>query len=165
MTTTAQASDTYFPARPSTDEAVRDLDHAHVFHSWSAQDEINPLPVASGSGASFTDYEGREFLDFGSQLVYVNLGHSHPRLIQAIKDQADTLPTIAPGFANDARAQLAAMIAQVAPGKSVDVNLVLTSTGYRRVKQQLFYLGTVVRVTATDAVGNAKTTDTNVRLS
>ena len=116
MTTTAQASDRYFPARPSTDEAVRDLDHAHVFHSWSAQDEINPLPVASGSGASFTDYEGREFLDFGSQLVYVNLGHSHPRLIQAIKDQADVLPTIAPGFANDARAQLAAMIAQVAPG-------------------------------------------------
>ncbi|MGO2842160.1 MAG: aspartate aminotransferase family protein [Corynebacterium variabile] len=116
MTTTAQASDTYFPARPSTDEAVRDLDHAHVFHSWSAQEEINPLPVASGSGASFTDYEGREFLDFGSQLVYVNLGHSHPRLVQAIKDQADVLPTIAPGFANDARAQLAAMIAQVAPG-------------------------------------------------
>lgn len=76
MTTTAQASDTYFPARPSTDEAVRDLDHAHLFHSWSAQDEINPLPVASGSGASFTDYEGREFLDFGSQLVYVNLGSS-----------------------------------------------------------------------------------------
>ena len=66
MTTTAQASDTYFPARPSTDGTVRDLDHAHVFHSWSAQDEINPLPVASGSGASFTDYEGREFLDFGS---------------------------------------------------------------------------------------------------
>jgi taurine--2-oxoglutarate transaminase len=107
-----------FPARPTTDADIRALDHAHVFHSWSAQDEISPLPVASGSGASFTDFEGNGYLDFGSQLVYVNLGHSHPRLVQAIKDQADTLPTIAPGFANDARAQLAAMIASVAPATS-----------------------------------------------
>ncbi|WP_414122294.1 aspartate aminotransferase family protein [Corynebacterium nuruki] len=109
-------SATVFPQRPTTAAEVSDLDHAHVFHSWSAQDEINPLPVATADGASFTDYEGREYLDFGSQLVYVNLGHRHPRLIRAIRDQAETLPTIAPAFANDVRAQLATMIAQVAPG-------------------------------------------------
>lgn len=86
MTTTAQVSDTCFPARLSTDAEICGPDHTHVFHSWSAKDENSPLSVASGSGATFTEYEDHEFLDFGSQLVYVNLGHSHPRLVQVIKD-------------------------------------------------------------------------------
>lgn len=102
------------------------MDKAHVFHSWSAQDEIAPVPVKSASGAVFTDYEGNDYLDFASQLVYTNLGHQHPRLVSAIKDQADRLVTVAPAFANDARSQLAAMIAAVAPG---DLNHVFFTNG------------------------------------
>ncbi len=102
------------------------MDKAHVFHSWSAQDEIAPAPVKSASGAVFTDYEGNDYLDFASQLVYTNLGHQHPRLVSAIKDQADRLVTVAPAFANDARSQLAAMIAAVAPG---DLNHVFFTNG------------------------------------
>lgn len=117
---------TTFPERPTTDADVRAMDRAHVFHSWSAQDEISPMPIASASGASFRDYEGKEYLDFSSQLVYANLGHQHPRLVQAIADQASTLATVAPGFANDARSQLAAMIASVAPG---DLNHVFFTNG------------------------------------
>ncbi|AHW64571.1 Putative aminotransferase [Corynebacterium glyciniphilum AJ 3170] len=115
-----------FPSRPTTGAEIRAMDKAHVFHSWSAQDEIAPVPVKSASGAVFTDYEGNDYLDFASQLVYTNLGHQHPRLVSAIKDQADRLVTVAPAFANDARSQLAAMIAAVAPG---DLNHVFFTNG------------------------------------
>ena len=61
-------------------------------------------------GATFTDREGNDYLDFSAQLVNLALGHSNQRLIQAIKDQADKLATIQPGFKNDTRSELASRI-------------------------------------------------------
>lgn len=98
-----------------SEELVRRYDHDHVFHSWSAQELIDPLPVASASGSYFTDYQGRRYLDFASQLVNVNIGHQHPRLVEAIAEQARRLCTIQPAFANDARSEAARLIAEVAP--------------------------------------------------
>lgn len=100
----------------ATQEQVRADDRAHVFHSWSAQAKINPMPVASGEGSTFTDYDGNSYLDFSSQLVYLNLGHQHPDLVRAIQQQAGRMATIMPSFANDARSTLARKIAEVAPG-------------------------------------------------
>ncbi len=94
------------------DAQTRSDDRAHVFHSWSAQDLINPVPVAGGAGTRFFDYAGHTYLDFGSQLVNLNLGHAHPDLIAAIKAQADRLVTIAPSFANDTRGMLARLITE-----------------------------------------------------
>ncbi|MFN0177926.1 MAG: aspartate aminotransferase family protein [Gemmatimonadales bacterium] len=91
-------------------------DRGHVFHSWSAQGLIKPLPIAGGEGCWFWDHEGKRYLDFASQLVNLNLGHQHPRLVQAIKDQADKLCTVAPSFANDARSEAARLIVSHAPG-------------------------------------------------
>jgi taurine--2-oxoglutarate transaminase len=94
---------------------VRADDRAHVFHSWSAQALIDPLPIAGGSGATFWDYAGNSYLDFSSQLVNLNLGHQHPDLVAAIQDQAGRLATIAPAMANDVRGELARRICEVAP--------------------------------------------------
>jgi len=101
-------------------EAGTKADRAHVFHSWSAQARISPMPVAGGEGAWFHDADGNRYLDFASQLVYLNLGHQHPRLVQAVKDQADRLCTVAPVFANDARSEAAASIVRHAPGSGPD---------------------------------------------
>jgi taurine--2-oxoglutarate transaminase len=99
-----------------TDEAqVRADDRAHVFHSWSAQGLIDPLPIKGALGSYFWDYHDRKYLDFSSQLVNVNIGHQHPRLVAAIQEQAATLCTIQPSFANDKRGEAARMIAEVAP--------------------------------------------------
>ena len=95
---------------------VHELDRAHVFHSWSAQAQIDPLPIASAEGVRFTDYDGREFLDFSSQLVNVNIGYQHPRLVAAIQEQVGRMATLAPGFANDMRSEAARMLAERAPG-------------------------------------------------
>lgn len=99
---------------PSNAESTA-ADRAHVFHSWSAQELIAPMPVAGGAGARFWDNEGNEFIDFSSQLVNLNLGHQHPRMVAAIKAQAEKLCTIAPTFANDVRSEAARLIAQRAP--------------------------------------------------
>jgi taurine--2-oxoglutarate transaminase len=102
---------------PSYDEATtRDLDRRHVFHSWSAQQLIDPLPVARAEGSCFWDMSGKRYLDFSSQLVNLNIGHQHPKVVAAIKEQAGQLATLAPGFANPVRAEAARLVAEVAPG-------------------------------------------------
>jgi taurine---2-oxoglutarate transaminase len=100
----------------ATDEArIRADDRAHVFHSWSAQARIDPMPIASASGSYFTDYDGKRYLDFSSQLVNVNIGYQHPRLVAAIQEQAARLCTVSPALANDARSEAARLIAELAP--------------------------------------------------
>ncbi|MBB2948657.1 taurine--2-oxoglutarate transaminase [Actinoplanes lutulentus] len=99
----------------STESQVRADDRAHVFHSWSAQGLIDPLPIEKALGSHFWDYSGRKYLDFSSQLVNINIGHQHPRLVAAIQEQAAKLCTIQPAFANDKRGEAARMIAEVAP--------------------------------------------------
>ena len=117
------------PARAgeTLDEAaVRSLDRAHVFHSWSAQALIDPMPIEGALGSYFWDYEGKRYLDFSSQLVNVNIGYQHPKLVAAIQAQAAKLCTIAPSFANDARSEAARLIAEIAPG---DLNQVFFTNG------------------------------------
>lgn len=97
-------------------EAVRAADRAHVFHSWSAQGQIDPLPVAGAEGSYFWDYDGNRYLDFSSQLVNTNIGHQHPKVVAAIQRQAARMCTMAPGFALDVRAEAARLIAERTPG-------------------------------------------------
>ncbi|MCU4184960.1 aspartate aminotransferase family protein [Acidiferrimicrobium sp. IK] len=113
--------------KSALDEAtVRRLDRDHVFHSWSAQALIDPLPIASASGSYFTDYQGNRFLDFSSQLVNINIGYQHPKVVAAIVEQAQRLCTVQPAFANDVRSEAAGLIAEVAPG---DLNRVFFTNG------------------------------------
>ena len=98
------------PADSARGKEVFDLDRAHVFHSWSAQAQIAPLPVAGGEGSYFWDFDGKKYLDFSSQLVFTNIGHQHPKVIRAIQDQAALYTTVAPQHANEARSKAAQSI-------------------------------------------------------
>jgi taurine---2-oxoglutarate transaminase len=100
---------------PDRGAEVFALDRAHVFHSWSAQGALKPLPVAAAEGSYFWDYDGNRYLDFSSQLVNTNIGHQHPKVVAAIAEQAAHLATIAPQHANEARGQAAKRIADLAP--------------------------------------------------
>src|SRR3954449_1891652 len=91
------------------------LDRKHVFHSWSAQAEITPMVITAARGSYVWDDEDRRYLDFSNQLVFTKIGHQHPRVVAAIKEQADRLCTIAPAMANEQRAQAAELIAGIAP--------------------------------------------------
>lgn len=90
-------------------------ERAHVFHSWSAQNHISPMLIAGGEGCYVWDSAGKRYLDFSSQLVNTNIGHQHPRVVAAIKKQAERLCTVAPQHANDRRSEAAEIIAGLAP--------------------------------------------------
>ena len=100
---------------PATGPRVYELDRAHVFHSWSAQALISPMAVAGALGSYIWDYDGNRYLDFSSQLVNVNIGHQHPKVVAAIQEQAAQLCTIAPQHANAARSEAARLIVERAP--------------------------------------------------
>ncbi|MGZ4637834.1 MAG: aminotransferase class III-fold pyridoxal phosphate-dependent enzyme [Actinomycetes bacterium] len=105
------------PSSPDPEEGRRvvELDRAHVFHSWSAQALIAPMAVAGAEGSYLWDYDGNRYLDFSSQLVNTNIGHQHPKVVEAIRAQAAQLCTIAPQHANATRSEAARLIAEVAP--------------------------------------------------
>ncbi|NQW32361.1 MAG: aspartate aminotransferase family protein [Actinomycetales bacterium] len=106
---------------PAEGARVFDLDRSYVFHSWSAQKALKPMCIAGAEGSYFWDYDGNKFLDFASQLVNVNIGHQHPKVIAAIQDQAGKLATIAPQHANDKRGEAAQRIVELAGGKAAKV--------------------------------------------
>ena len=102
-TGTATASRTY------------ELDRAHVFHSWAVQAAVNPMVIERAQGSYVWDGAGNRLLDFSSQMVNTNIGHQHPRVVEAIQAQAAKLCTIAPQHANDQRSEAARLVAELAP--------------------------------------------------
>ncbi|MEJ2222137.1 MAG: 4-aminobutyrate--2-oxoglutarate transaminase [Desulfobacterales bacterium] len=50
---------------------------------------VTPMYVESAKGAIIKDVEGREFIDFAGGIAVMNIGHSHPKVVAAIKDQAE----------------------------------------------------------------------------
>ena len=113
-------------ANPELGEQIVADDRRYVIHSWSVQSAIKPLPVAGAEGRHFWDYEGKRYLDFASQLVNLNIGHQHPKIVAAIREQADRLCTIGPPMANDKRSEVARLIAELMPG---DLNRTFFTNG------------------------------------
>lgn len=88
----------------------------YVFHTWTAQKDFKPFIITGGEGAVFWDEKGKRYLDFSSQLFNVNAGHQHPRILEAIKEETERICYVAPGMANETRAELARLLAEITPG-------------------------------------------------
>jgi len=95
---------------------IGEYEKEYILHAWTAQKSFKPFVIAGGKGSFFWDDQGKKYLDFASQLINVNAGHQHPKIIQAIKGQAEKLCYVMPGAANDQRAKLGKMLAEIAPG-------------------------------------------------
>jgi taurine--2-oxoglutarate transaminase len=78
-----------------------------VLHSWCVQADWNAPTVVGGEGARFTLADGRSILDLSSQAECSNLGHQHPRIVEAIREQAERLCFIANAWGAAPRADLA----------------------------------------------------------
>ena len=57
----------------------------HTIASWMAQGTWNPIPIERAEGVYIYDLNGKRYLDWSSQLVNVNIGHSHPHVVKAIQ--------------------------------------------------------------------------------
>ena len=86
--------------------ALEDRYGAHNYH---------PLPVvlAKGEGLFVWDLEGKRYFDFLSAYSAVNQGHCHPHIIQALKDQAETLTLTSRAFHNDVLGQYEKFITEL----------------------------------------------------
>ena len=76
--------------------------------------------MAGAKGVYFWTPEGKRYLDFNSQLMCANIGHGDPKVIEAIKRQAETLAYANPFMATEPRARLGAKLAELTPG-DIDV--------------------------------------------
>jgi len=99
----------------STKEIVN-LNKEYTLFSWSVQSATNPIPISRAEGVYFWDTDGKRYIDFSSQLMNMNIGHQHPKVIKAIQDQAAQLCYAHPGMATEARGILGRKLAEVAPG-------------------------------------------------
>lgn len=94
-------------------EALIAADEAHTSPSL-----IRPYPlvVKRAKGMVVEDLDGNRFLDFAAGLAVCATGHCHPRIVQAIQRQAETLIHISTDFYYPAYTELATKLAELAPG-------------------------------------------------
>ncbi len=98
-------------------ETIVQAHRDHVLFPWVAQNSVRtPIVMDSAEGVYFWDKTGQRYLDFASQAVNMNIGHSHPKLLMALQQQAQQLSFAHPGAATDIRAKAAAKLAAIAPG-------------------------------------------------
>ncbi len=99
-----------------TTKQIIDLNKEYTFFSWSVQGQVNPILVERGEGVYFWDGDGKRYLDLSSQLMNDNIGYQHPKVVKAIKEQADKLCFVHPGNATDVRGMLGKKLAEITPG-------------------------------------------------
>jgi taurine--2-oxoglutarate transaminase len=85
----------------------------YTLFSWSVQSAANPMLLKRAQGVYFWDGDDNRWLDFSSQLINMNVGHQHPKVLDAIKKQVDELCFAGPGFATEPRGELGHKLAEV----------------------------------------------------
>jgi len=88
----------------------------YTMFSWSAQKTVDPIVMARAEGVYFWDETGKRYLDLNSQLMCSNIGHQHPRVLAALKEQVDELCFAGPAYATRVRAEFGPLLAKHTPG-------------------------------------------------
>jgi len=93
---------------------IKEMSKKYNLHSWSAQKALNPAVIVKAEGIYFWDEDGNKYYDMSSQLVNANLGHGNRALIDAIKNQAEKMAFMGPGYAVDVRSEAAKRLVEFA---------------------------------------------------
>ena len=97
-------------------QEIIDYSSKYTFYSWSVQSQVNPIPMVRAEGVYFWDADGKRYLDFSSQLMNLNIGHQHPKVVKAIQEQAGVLAYAHPSMATEPRGLAGKKISEVTPG-------------------------------------------------
>ncbi len=95
-----------------------DLTREHVLIPWEAQGGPPPTAIDHAKGCYLYTSDGKRLLDLTSGLVNVNAGHGQPKIIDAIRQQAERLTFVNPSFSTEPRARLAEMLWRISPGQA-----------------------------------------------
>jgi len=71
-----------------------------------------PVVLTKGSGANLWDINGREYLDFVAGIAVCSLGHSHPKVVAAVKEQLDKLTHVSNLYYTEPQTQLAKLLVE-----------------------------------------------------
>src|ERR1700757_4795497 len=93
-----------------TATAAQPPERSTVLHSWCVQREWDAPTIVGGEGARLFTADGRAILDMSSLAECSNLGHQHPRVIAAIRAQAEKLCFVTNAWGAEPRAELAALL-------------------------------------------------------
>lgn len=100
-------------------EKIVALDKRYVWHPYTAMQEYrdsDPLVIERAQGAQLFDFDGKVYLDGNSSWWVSTLGHAHPRLIAALKKQADELCHVSlAGVTHRNAAELGEALCKIAP--------------------------------------------------
>ena len=100
---------------------IVELSKKHTISEWAVQGAVDPLPIDRAEGIYLYTPDGKRYIDFNSQLMSVNIGHSDKRVVRAIQEQAEKLCYVIPGgMTTEPRAKLGAKLAELTPG-DIDV--------------------------------------------
>lgn len=88
----------------------------HTLFSWSKQSALKPINVERAEGVYFYDRDGKRYIDFSSQLMNVNIGHSHPKVREAVSEQMNEVSYVYPGMITKVRGDLGKKLAEITPG-------------------------------------------------
>lgn len=111
--TSEQITSQQITSQQITSEQIIQDNRDYTMFSWSVQGTANPMHLVRGEGVWFWDGEGNKWLDFSSQLINLNVGHQHPRILEAIKKQVDELCFAGPNFATEPRGALGKKLSEV----------------------------------------------------
>lgn len=119
------------------------MNREYTFFSWSIQNAVSPIPMVKAEGIYFWDADGKRYLDFSSQLMNMNIGHQHPKVIKAIQDQAAVLAFAHPSVATLPRGLLGKKLSEVTPGnlKKTFFTLGGAEANENAIKISRFYTG------------------------
>ncbi len=108
-----------------------ELDERYTSPSYT---RVYPLAVARGEGAMIEDVDGNRFLDFTAGIAVCATGHCHPRVVQAVQQQASRLLHMSgTDFYYGPQAQLAKKLAEIAPGSGAK-RVFFTNSGAEAVE-------------------------------
>lgn len=102
-------------SKQEKDEILED-NLRHTLFSWSKQRGIIPLSVERAEGIYLYDYDGKQYLDFSSGLVNVNIGHGNQRVTEAVVRQMQQVSYVTPSCITKVRGQLGKKLAEISPG-------------------------------------------------
>ena len=122
--------------------AVREKERKYVLHPWAVQSKVDAPLMVRAKGITLWDADGKEYLDFSSQLCNVHLGFQNQRVIDAINEQANELCYVSPVYLNGPSARLAELIATYAPGDLTKSYFVVGGSEANEVAIQLARLYT-----------------------
>ena len=99
----------------NADEMI-ELCKKHSMYTWSAGNAVAPIPIERAEGVFMYEPSGKRHYDFNSQLMSVNIGHHHPKVREAMKDQVDKLLCMFSRNRHRGRARLSKKLADLVPG-------------------------------------------------